>query len=1142
MYCNRIQHINMLSQTYRNTVVKCNINFTTQYAIVNGKQIHVQQYSKNEGDIVTCNHGHELVLCKGQKIKSYFRHKNKEDVGGDPMTEWHSRMQSYFPIIEKSFIKKTDEQIRDRRADIFIDHSSCVIEIQHSKIDRENVICRDCDYKQHNVNVIWLVDGNTKDVIAEKLSTNNYIITFNEEWKYASFSHTYDFILLDIDDKIFKIPVKKVCNKMILVKEWKPIDYIMEKLKQSPNDVATEWEDDNESKASMTVHQKGAGNGKTFGIWKSISNNLDKQTYIVLTKQHSAKAVIFKELNDQAERNDYHIDNNIEELVQSESNRKYIVKYKHKRSLRKCVVIIGTIDSFVYNLTKAPNTYSGSNYFERLVNSITELGCSKVNEYTGLMKYADENIHLNRHTEIWIDEAQDLPRNYFEAIVKLMLSTKIDVVVVGDKLQSLEYKKNFMTCIEEKIPNIDVIIESPINENRRINVNTMSDKINDIIQFDKYDLPKISIPEDRITNLKNSDDDIIEIVDQSGVLSGISGKHDNEMVSDIINMFVENIIKNVDKEVNQNGYVPNDFLFVFPIMKNNNIASELETRLNHYWINKYGQYDNSYTNYAVLHKHETGQVINMDKSKNASRIVSIRTSKGDGRNVVFVLGCTEASLKIVGQCENKDLIYESYLHVALTRAKTKMYFGLDQNNDDLHARFGSNGLVEFKPKINNKLKLNDVVNFMDKEKTIKLLQENDVLEYSDDTESSMNIQQKQVVDWQYHCIRRSIYIQYAVFMIMNYNVKNSNFNRSQIKTILDITSKLNTTDFEPKQYYQYLNKYSQSTNKNIPCFPICNLSKKPCYADYQKKLTNLIKQNQESYKRNITSIGSFTPIESVVQHYVIDVFVRKNYHDITPVMIYNIIDSFEKKEDDTKTLIEESEKIKTITETAMKEILLSEEEISWNIEHMVFMHGNTSDMDIYERDIPIIGFTKSTVYHLMFKTDMNSLNYWDVMIETLCERFLIFNPKDKGNDVTKFKNKVIKTYIFVLKQNKFKLIQWNWDKLCNTEIKELFKDAIVKHLSRMNKQLFHYCSFIRKSNKWKGSAKTPFEFIANQFVENAHIRDFFKSLHEQSKINKEHVLNIVNSENEFNKHLSDKIKDMCDSFFNINNNLNDDEW
>jgi ATP-dependent exoDNAse (exonuclease V) beta subunit len=48
--------------------------------------------------------------------------------------------------------------------------------------------------------------------------------------------------------------------------------------------------------------------------------------------------------------------------------------------------------------------------------------------------------------------------------------------------------------------------------------------------------------------------------------------------------------------------------------------------------------------YAIFHKSEEGNSINLADSENSTRIVSIHTSKGDGRNVVFVIGLDEGSL------------------------------------------------------------------------------------------------------------------------------------------------------------------------------------------------------------------------------------------------------------------------------------------------------------------------------------------------------------------------------------------------------------------------------------------------------------------------------------------------------------------
>ena len=74
--------------------------------------------------------------------------------------------------------------------------------------------------------------------------------------------------------------------------------------------------------------------------------------------------------------------------------------------------------------------------------------CDKITN-TGQINYGAKQIKLNKMTELCIDETQDLSIDYYKAILKLILNTKIDVVIVGDKLQSLKYEHNFMTHIED---------------------------------------------------------------------------------------------------------------------------------------------------------------------------------------------------------------------------------------------------------------------------------------------------------------------------------------------------------------------------------------------------------------------------------------------------------------------------------------------------------------------------------------------------------------------------------------------------------------------------------------------------------------------------------------------------------------------
>lgn len=58
--------------------------------------------------------------------------------------------------------------------------------------------------------------------------------------------------------------------------------------------------------------------------------------------------------------------------------------------------------------------------------------------------------------------------------------------VVGDKLQSLEFKNNFLTeILEEGLPNINIDKKNAVNKNRRIKVTNMGDKINVFLVVNK---------------------------------------------------------------------------------------------------------------------------------------------------------------------------------------------------------------------------------------------------------------------------------------------------------------------------------------------------------------------------------------------------------------------------------------------------------------------------------------------------------------------------------------------------------------------------------------------------------------------------------------------------------------------------------
>lgn len=930
---------------------------------------------------------------------------------------------------------------------------------------------------------------------------------------------------------------------MIQVKEYKPIEFVVQELLSNPKTIFDIWEDDNEIKAKLTFLQKGAGNGKTYTIWESISLNFDKEVYVLLVKQHSAKEVIKAELDDQAERNEFHIVNNIENIEHETYGRQYIANYRHKHSNRSCTVVIGTIDSFIFALSSTSTT--NTNFFNGLLENISLNGCDKLNNSAGSIRYGGRHLKLNKHTQIWIDETQDLPEIYLQAFIKLILSTKIDVVVVGDKLQSLEFADNFMNCInkDKQLPNIDIAFEPHVNVNRRIKVKHMAGEINRLVNFKKYGVPEISMENEN--DREDRGENVLETISAPTV-------YQNDPDKNKIFGYVDDIIDKVEKEVLEHGYGPKDFLFTFPIMKGNDTATELATRLEAYWIRKlHDDSDNEYRQYVVLHRHEEGQIIDTSSSINSTRIMSIRASKGDGRHVVFVLGCTEAAIKLCSK-QQINIVYESHLHVALTRAKSKIYFGLEKNNDDIHKRFGETGHAAYIPNINmHNIQIPRLLANIDTEKVILLLKERGISELKEET--CKNTTSVATIDWEYHCIRHAIYVQYARFKVLEKSKNNNNFNKSQIKVVLDNISELSVQERTPSEFYKYLNLVSNKV-LDFEYFPLCNLSHKSIYKQFCGKIKYIMEKNKSDYKKNRFSLGEQTPLEAVIQHYMIELYQNKKYHTTPPTTIYNIISFFEsciEKKKETE-LLEEAENMKSIVSKVIDDIYKdnSPADVVWNIEHGVKYCGITNDLSIACRT-PIIGNDDNNVYHLMFKTDYNQLNHWDTMIEILLERFLIRHPKENDREINnkiRFDGKHIKTYLFILKQNRYELFDWDWDNLLDKSLKEECKKAIVKDLSGFSKQIYDFYTFTKKADTWKRLFNSPMEYIVNNkdivIRLPAYAIDFFKDLHQQILGGKRNeVIELTNTEKMFCDSLNLRIQQMCDRFFGIIiDNADNIEW
>jgi len=425
---------------------------------------------------------------------------------------------------------------------------------------------------------------------------------------------------------------------------------------------------------------------------------------------------------------------------------------------------------------------------------------------------------------------------------------------------------------------------------------------------------------------------------------------------------------------------------------------------------------------------------------------------------------------------------------------------------------------------------------MDTNKCIQLLQNNDIGDFIEE-EKNIQVGNNKQVDWKYHCIRHSIYYMNAINQIYKY--KPCEFDKSQIKTVIDIIVNLKVTSCTPNEFYKYL-KIKSRICDNLGYLPLCEL---PKHNKYNKKIKGIMIKIMTDYKKNNMSFVNLSPLESCIILYFIDIYNKKNRHEITPSMIYDIVDSFENNDNDNgkiKEIIEESECMKSIMKQLMETIQnqIENKNIDWNIQHSVYMDGNTNDINICNR-YSIIGNTPNNVHHLVFQTDYNNLNHWTTMIQILLERFIIMNAKDNEykdkNNKTRFSNKKIITYLLILKKNKYEIINWDFENSINEELKVIIKNALISHFKTYNTELFNYCRFIKtEKNKWTGY-KSPYHYLKKEYEKISYVSQLFMHLIEETnKCNYKYVKDLTDNEESFTTKLNEYIEDMCDTYFGLN--------
>lgn len=1068
----------------------CNNGFQSRYGKIEGRTgyITIEDYLDGiygEQTVRCVPNGHELIPVRSKRNRVHFRHKHCADTDGHYMTEWHNEWQSNFPVTEQCF-KYQAGQLRDRRADVVLPEYKRIVEIQHSPISSGEVSERNKDYGLHGYEVCWVIHG--QDLVSPKRIGDRLVLQFTDTWQYESFL-SCKTVYYDIHGLVYKVNPSTVRSRQTDVLPPQPKDTFIEALKTNTD----LWGVIEPPQCKLIIKQQGAGNGKTYGIIQSLNNDKEIACYrciLFLTKQHSAVKVMYKEFNDQLKAGLLY---NLDDVEQYEGNKKHIVTYTNKLTGIESVAIFGTVDSFTYAI--GDKDHKSYDTFVGIIESIRN-GRICANSIDGKVAYAGKAVYLNKETILIGDETQDLSELYGEAFLRIVLEKHTNLCVVGDKLQSLSYEDNALTFLQDaRDPLMAVITEKASNEVRRFTHPTLIDFVNKVIPFDSFGLPKIQaavdVPRD------NSSDPLV--VFQAEAVYNDDGK---------IVEAVEEIMELFHHEVITNNRVPEDFLFVTPFTGKNSLVDALQIAINMYWKNimeSDKEYINNvkskhpywrtintdeYIRYAIFHKSEEGTSINTDESVNATRMVSIHSSKGDGRNVVFVIGLTQSALQrfshVVG-----NLTYESLLHVALTRMKQKLYFRLENNGDDICRRmidyvtdvsttYYENLRV---PKIT--VKMQDIVRFSLDNKYSMIY--DTILQKADLPPLKSKSEEKQIVDMGDHHIRYASMFMNIKVHCCNYELSSNhtgkkqhyailrNVCRTPIKIVSSCREYMNILKGEKKEGKKNVVKY-------IPLlrFPDCRTG-----VDYEKYF-NVIYDSMLRIKEEIANylgkkeIRSFCPLESVILYYMIETLDNGQYHKITANDLYNIINVYSKAFDVSATghdhcvctkafpvvnRTTRDEKTQRYTSYLQKHyemlgrtnkvldiIDAKHPKINWLYNHHITMQGgneecSNSDFMVHSNH-SMVGYDDACVINIQIVPQFNELNYNNIVVTTLFESYILTNVEKSSENYTRFANKPIYNYVIALNQETPYELNWTVLLRENQEfMKQMLYDSIYDKYS-----------------------------------------------------------------------------------------------
>jgi len=460
--------------------------------------------------------------------------------------------------------------------------------------------------------------------------------------------------------------------------------------------------------STITVFQDPPGSGKTYRLVRDYllrAGELGYDNVFVVTKPHSAKEVVRKELIEQIEEAGGRIT-----LTEHIHNNAFImnVVLPNVDGLEPTpvTIFIATGDSFLYSQWRI-RTGPQTDMFDRMCHQISEDGPKYITMFKG------KNARVNERSLVCIDEATKFDSRYTDTFLKVARVTECDIVVTGDILQSIEFEDNLLTDLcsgQKSCDDVKVTVHRG-DQVRRCGPDLVN-FFTSIVGSRTYEREGMNMPRSffATSGEKPSSYRIMPpVLDPMDLEDPRSNYKTGELPPRLkaIEAFASAVAGEMVHDVKRMRLLPNDVIVVTPLVNKNLIANALQVCLETAWAGLFLDPDyrrtmeaerrdefESYmamerTWHVVLHHSESGRPIDTSRSRNSTRIVSVHASQGDGRRLAITVNLSQRNLCKFVHASNatESRRYASFINVALSRCKEHQTVWLWKKDDDIFRRF-----------------------------------------------------------------------------------------------------------------------------------------------------------------------------------------------------------------------------------------------------------------------------------------------------------------------------------------------------------------------------------------------------------------------------------------------------------------------